>query len=340
MRQSVLLSCALVWSFANCDWSVAQQPSAIPTDLFRKRLHDYFGARNTAAHYSDVGDGNRIFGNLDGAIAAYNRAIELNSNYAPAYDGRGKAKMTKGDLDGAIDDYNHAIELNSKDADAYYDRGNAKMNKGDLDGAIGDYNRVIELNSKDADAYYIRSFAKRDKGDLDGAIADCNRVIELNSTAAHAYRARACLFFEKQNWNGALSDFRRGCELDARHQDYPRLDIWLIRSRLGESVAANAELDESVGKGWNAAPGDWASTIARYLLDKLSEADLFAAAKSPDAKKECGQLCEAWFYAGMKTLFAGDQAAAAEYFNKCLATEQKHFVEYQFARAELKALGK
>jgi lipoprotein NlpI len=118
------------------------------------------------------------------------------------------------------------------------------------------------------------------------------------------------------------------------------LDIWLVRSRLGESVTANAELDEFVRKRWNAAPGDWVSTIARYLLGKVSEADLFAAAKSPDAKKERSQLCEAWFYAGMKKLFARDKAAAAEYFNKCLATEQKHFVEYEFARSELKALGK
>ena len=79
--------------------------------------------------------------------------------------------------------------------------------------------------------------------------------------------------------------------------------------------------------------------MAGHLLGKVSEADLFAAAKSPDAKKERGQLCEAWFYSGMKKLLAGDKAAAAEHFQKCLATEQKDFTEYRFAQAELKALG-
>ena len=123
-----------------------------------------------------------------------------------------------------------------------------------------DYNRAIELDSKCAPAYYNRGNAKITEDDLDGAMADFNRLIELNSKDASAYRARARLFFETQNWNGAVSDFRRCCELDARDQDYPRLDIWLVRSRLGESVAANAELDEFVRKRWNAAPGDWVST--------------------------------------------------------------------------------
>ena len=51
-------------------------------------------------------------------------------------------------------------------------------------------------------------------------------------------------------------------------------------------------------------------------------------------------ICEAWFYAGMKKLLGGDKAAAANYFKKCLATEQKDFTEYLLAEAELKALEK
>jgi len=40
----------------------------------------------------------------------------------------------------------------------------------------------------------------------------------------------------------------------------------------------------------------------------------------------------------MKKLLSGDKTAAADYFRKCLATELRHFDEYQFAEAELKAL--
>src|SRR5439155_26586183 len=75
-------------------------------------------------------------------------AAAQTSAFAPYYNKRGLAKEAKGDHDGAIADYNRAIELNPKHASAYNNRGIAKQAKGDLDGAIADYNRAIELDAK------------------------------------------------------------------------------------------------------------------------------------------------------------------------------------------------
>ena len=50
----------------------------------------------------------------------------------------GYAKAKKGDLDGAIADFNRAIELDPKKAGAYTNRGSVRNAKGDLDGAIAD----------------------------------------------------------------------------------------------------------------------------------------------------------------------------------------------------------
>ncbi|HWB59315.1 MAG TPA: tetratricopeptide repeat protein, partial [Chthoniobacteraceae bacterium] len=54
----------------------------------------------------------------------------------------------KGDHDGAIADYDRAIELDSKFADAYYDRALAKKAKGDQEGASADFNKAHALNPK------------------------------------------------------------------------------------------------------------------------------------------------------------------------------------------------
>ena len=42
----------------------------------------------------------------------YNQAIKLSPRYAFAYNDRGIAKEEKGDLDGAIADYSEAININ------------------------------------------------------------------------------------------------------------------------------------------------------------------------------------------------------------------------------------
>jgi hypothetical protein len=42
----------------------------------------------------------------------------------------------------------------------------------------------------------------------------------------------------------------------------------------------------------------------------------------------------------MKKLLGGDNSGAQDCFNKSLATNQKDYTEYYFARAELKALRK
>jgi tetratricopeptide (TPR) repeat protein/DNA-directed RNA polymerase subunit RPC12/RpoP len=107
-----------------------------------------------------------------------------------AYNNRGTAKETKGDLDGAIADYNRAIELDPKLAQAYNNRGRCKEAKGDLDAAIADHNRAIELDPTYASAYNQRGNAKEAKGDPDGAIADYNRAIELDPKLTIAYNNR------------------------------------------------------------------------------------------------------------------------------------------------------
>jgi tetratricopeptide (TPR) repeat protein len=100
-----------------------------------------------------------------------------------AYDyfDSGYAKYEQGDLDGAIADYNKAIKLDPDDTTAYHNRGYTKHKQGDLSGAIADYTESIRLDPEDPDTYNNRSCLYYDLQQLDDALADFERAIALAS---------------------------------------------------------------------------------------------------------------------------------------------------------------
>jgi tetratricopeptide (TPR) repeat protein len=127
---------------------------------------------------------------------------------------RGIEKGKSGDLDGAIADFNRAIELNPKDDAPYYNRAQAKGLKKDTAGAIADYTRAIELGSTNPAAYNNRGNARAENNDRDGAIADYTRAIELKPNYARAYYNRAMVNKEKGDATGAAADFKTAEKLD------------------------------------------------------------------------------------------------------------------------------
>ena len=280
-------------------------------------------------------------GDFDIAIADFNHAIQLSPTFARAYNDRGSVKATKRDIDGAIADFNYAIKLSPQFGQAYINLGSAKANTEDLDGAIADFNHAVRLDPDSVQALENLGSAKARKGDFEGGIADYDQAIQLDPKDFGAFEMRALTKQLKGDFEGALSDLVLFDELapPGESQDYPHLYTWLVRVRRGQSAEANRELAAYLGSRRNMPAADWISKIGRFLLDQISESDFLGDATSFDVEKDRAQHCEAWYYAGMKRLLAGDKKTAADYFNKCLGTQERNFDEYILAQAELKSLG-
>jgi len=261
-------------------------------------------AQNSASGWVNSGLAKYEKGDLDGAIADFNRAIGIDPKYAPAYNNRGAAKLIKGDLDGAIADFNRAIGINPKNALAYYNRGVGKGNKGDLEGAVADYNRAIEIDPKNALAYYNRGNAFQAKGQFFQAVANLNRAIELNRNHEYAY-----LRLLIATWSD-------------------RGDASAAMDKLRNHVAANSS-------------DEWVRTISKYYLGigKLNEQAILAEArKGTDGKKVGERLCEAYYYLGVKRLVGGNRKGAVEYFTLSIDTDIKRFTEYDASKAMLRLM--
>jgi Flp pilus assembly protein TadD len=177
-----------------------------------------------AYNYRGILKGEKI-GDSQGALADYNRAIQLNPNDAKAYNNRGILKANKlGDIQGALAEYNRAIQLNPSEAIAYSNRGLLKAEKlGDIQGALADYDRAIQFNPSDTIAYYNRCSLKgRELGNIQGALADCNRAIQLNPSYANAYYNRGVLKYKNLNdRSGGIRDMQQAAILFKSQNNMP-----------------------------------------------------------------------------------------------------------------------
>jgi tetratricopeptide (TPR) repeat protein len=171
--------------------------------------------QDLAAAYNNRGLAYDGKGDHDGAIADYDKAIQLNPAYAIAFDNRGYTYEEKGDHDRAIADYDVAIRLDPKKASDYDDRGLAYEAKGDHDRAIADYDKSIQLDPKVASTYDDRGLAYEAKGDHDGAIADYDNSIQLDPKNASTYQDRGDASKAKNDYDGAIADYTKSIELDS-----------------------------------------------------------------------------------------------------------------------------
>jgi lipoprotein NlpI len=298
-------------------------------------------ATNPAASPADPlvqqGVASGIKGDLNGAIAAFNQAIKVDPNYAPAYDKRGFAFSLENKLDDAISDYDQAIQLDPNNVDAYYHRGVAKGQQGDFDGAIADFSQVIELHPQSPPAYYNRGHAKYFKGDLDGATSDLDQAIGMASDYASAYFIRGLVRRAQGDETNAGLDFQTSAD-DGFY--YGAFWLWIVKMETSEQAAASKALSDYAAKPGFFKNDAWASSLADFLLGKITQDQLIAKAQATSVTNE--RLCEAWFYSGMARYFSGDTKGAQDSFQKAIATQAKGaevVMEAQRELTKLKATG-
>ena len=149
-------------------------------------------ANTLADHLYSIGREKYEQGNYQGAIDDWSKAIEINPEFAAAYNNRGYAKYNLNDYQGAIADYDKAIENNPQDEIVYLNRGVAKYNLKDYKGAITDLDQYIEINPHHANPYYISGLARELANDLEGACDDWRKAADLGDVRSAERVKKQC----------------------------------------------------------------------------------------------------------------------------------------------------
>jgi tetratricopeptide (TPR) repeat protein len=287
---------------------------------------------DNAGAYGNRGNTRSAMGDLQGALADFDHLLKLDPQSAPTYNNRGVTRRAMGDLKSAVADYTQALELDPKYAAAYYNRGHAKDDGGDGKGALADLDKALELDPESFTAYVYRGQARGNQGDLDGALADYSKAMELNSENLAVPIGRGVIFARQGKWVKAFGDFDAVIRADPS-DFYTALYRCAAQMRFEQAAAAKTALRQVVEN--EKEPGEWNSKIAGFLLGEIDEKTLLAAAETSDAETTREHRCEAWFFAGIAQFSGGKKDAAADCFRKCLATEAKDLEEYRMAEAEL-----
>jgi tetratricopeptide (TPR) repeat protein len=144
---------------------------------------------------------------------AYIETSRDPNGLANAYHNRGVAHMQEGEVDRAIADYDKVVAILPHYADAYYNRGVAYSLKGDISRAIIEYGKAIKNNPRDYGAYRNRGDEYRSRSDYTRAIADYTRAIALKPNDASLYKKRGLAYAGHGDYAYALADATKAATL-------------------------------------------------------------------------------------------------------------------------------
>jgi tetratricopeptide (TPR) repeat protein len=134
------------------------------------------------------------------------RNVIRNSPGMPLpYNNLGLALQNGGDVDGATASYQTAIQLKPDYGEAHVNLGNVKFGIGRLDEAIALYRKAIVIDSTVPEAYNNLGVALYSKGDCDNAISSLAKAIQLKPEYGDAYDALGRIYLEKGDSAAALT---------------------------------------------------------------------------------------------------------------------------------------
>jgi serine/threonine-protein kinase len=163
--------------------------------------------------------------NLDMAIGLFDKALELDPDFALAYAGLGEAYWEKYDdtkqpewVERATEATERAMKLDYSLSPVHTSLGTIYLGTGQLERAVASFDRAIALDEKSDDAYRGLASAYEAQGLMEKAEATYQRAIELRPDYWRGYSWLGVLYFRQGRYEDAVREFERVIELTPENQ--------------------------------------------------------------------------------------------------------------------------
>jgi Tfp pilus assembly protein PilF len=175
-------------------------------------------------------------GDVEGAIAQYDKAIESNPGDAQAYLERARIYLDQKKFSNVMDDTTHAIMLHRLTAvhlsDAYCMRALARINDGDFQAALADCNNAINAAPKNAAGYNNRARVRLATHDWKGVVTDSNTAMSLKPNSALPYYNRGFAYSHLNNNAQAMADWEKAIQIEPGYR--AELEPHIAKARAAE----------------------------------------------------------------------------------------------------------
>ncbi len=144
-------------------------------------------------------------GDLQGAIEAASRAIELDPKSSFAWQCRGNAKLGLRDFEGALADLDRAVDVDPNDWRAWGSRGTIRVGAGQVDDAEKDFEKSVAMEPRSYEGWQQLGMISLRRGQTQRALEQLDKAVALNP-AADIVATRAIARRRAGDGTGALAD--------------------------------------------------------------------------------------------------------------------------------------
>jgi len=180
----------------------------------------------------------------DGAIQAFQQAIEADRNYSLAYSGLGEAYTKKYELtrqeqwkDEAQKACNYAVELDAGRADGHICLGVLDNSIGLYKQAVKDFSDAIQVDPHNGRAYRGRAAAYTREDKMLEAEKDYLQAIQISPENWRGYSGLGQLYFNEGRYGEAVSNYQKAADR--------KPDSSVLRSSLGAAYQQMGMYDKS-----------------------------------------------------------------------------------------------
>jgi tetratricopeptide (TPR) repeat protein len=270
-------------------------------------------------------------GEFQAAQQSFDAAIATFPTSAVVFNNRGTFHQSQRRNDQAIRDFTQAIALDEEYLQAYLNRGFTHVQSGEAAAAIEDFNAVLDREPDNTSALSLRGTARLRSGDFEQAIADYTRAVEVNPADPTARADLGFAYFFSGDYETAAAAFDQSLTLKP---DNEFLKPWRYTALMRSGQEALARSSYAALTGRPVDQQSWFDALTLHLMGNLSVEQLIGRVESRDARLKDAQICEAYYFIGVRKQTSDPEEAAA-YFRRAVRSQAKQLSAYQAAQLAL-----